>query len=52
MERVERIATFTVAEMKQTLQKKKDGKCTCSDKDVRCKTMCGTLLGPSAKDFK
>ena len=52
MDRVERIAGFTVAEMKETLKKKKDGKCTCSDKDVRCKTMCGTLLAPSAKDFK
>jgi hypothetical protein len=52
MNRVERIAGFTVDEMKQTLQKKKDGKCTCSDKDIRCKTMCGTLLGAAAKDFK
>jgi len=52
MDRVERIAGFTVDEMKQTLQKKKDGKCSCRDKDVRCKTMCGTLLGPSVKDFK
>jgi hypothetical protein len=52
MNRVERIAGFTVDEMKQTLQKKKDGKCTCGEKDIRCKTMCGTLLGPSTKDFK
>ncbi len=52
MDRVERIAGFTVAEMKDTLKKKQAGKCTCSDKDIRCKTMCGTLLGPSAKDFK
>jgi sulfatase modifying factor 1 len=52
LERVERIAGFTVAEMKQTLQKKKDGKCSCSDKDIKCKTMCGTLLGPTAKDAK
>jgi hypothetical protein len=52
MERVERIAGFTVAEMQETLKKKKDGKCSCSDKDIRCKTMCGTLLGPATKDFK
>jgi formylglycine-generating enzyme len=52
MNRVESIAGFTVEEMKQTLQKKKDGKCTCGEKDIRCKTMCGTLLAPTAKDFK
>jgi hypothetical protein len=52
MERVERIAGFTVAEMQDTLKKKKDGKCQCSEKDIRCKTMCGTLLAPSVKDFK
>jgi len=52
MDRVERIAGFTVSEMKETLKKKKDGKCTCSAKDTRCKTMCGTLLAPTVKDFK
>jgi formylglycine-generating enzyme required for sulfatase activity len=52
LDRVERSAGFSVAEMKETLKKKKDGKCTCSDKDIRCKTMCGTLLGPAVKDFK
>jgi formylglycine-generating enzyme len=52
MDRVERIAGFTVDEMKQTLQKQKDGKCSCGEKDIRCKTMCGTLLGPSVKDAK
>ena len=52
LERVERIAGFTVAEMKDTLKKKKEGKCSCGEKDIRCKTMCGTLLAPSAKDFK
>lgn len=52
MARVERIAGFSVAEMKETLKKKKEGKCTCGEKDIRCKTMCGTLLGPSAKDYK
>ena len=43
---------ITVAEMKETLKKKKEGKCTCGEKDTRCKTMCGTLLGSAAKDFK
>ncbi|MDF3065532.1 MAG: Branched-chain acyl-CoA dehydrogenase [Polyangiaceae bacterium] len=52
MDRVERLAGFTVEQMKQTLEKKKAGKCACSEKDTRCKTMCGTLLGPSAKDVK
>ncbi len=52
MARVERSAGFTVDEMKQTLKKKADGKCTCGEKDIRCKTMCGTLLAPSAKDYK
>ena len=52
MDRVERIAGFTVNEMKETLKKKQDGKCSCGAKDIRCKTMCGTLLAPTVKDFK
>lgn len=52
MDRVERIAGFTVVQMKETLKKKQDGKCTCGEKDTKCKTMCGTLLAPSVKDFK
>ncbi len=52
MDRVERLATFTVDEMKEVLKKKKEGTCTCGEKDTRCKTMCGTLLGPATKDFK
>ena len=50
MERVERTAQFTVAQMKEKLELKKAGKCACKDTDVLCKTMCGTLLGPNAKD--
>ena len=42
----------SIDQMKETLKKKQEGKCTCSDKDILCKTMCGTLLGPSAKDYK
>jgi len=49
-DRVERLAQFTTAQMKQKLEQKKEGKCTCRDKDTLCKTMCGTLLGPNAKD--
>ena len=49
-ERIEKIAGFTVAEMKDTLEKKKRGECSCPAKDIRCKTMCGTTLGPGAFD--
>jgi formylglycine-generating enzyme len=47
---VERLARFTVDEMKETLDRKAQGKCSCKETDIRCKTMCGTLLGPDAKD--
>jgi hypothetical protein len=49
-ERVERLAKFTREEMKAKLEQKKAGKCECDAKDILCKTMCGTLLGPEAKD--
>ncbi len=48
--RVERLARFSVEEMKAKLRLKAEGSCTCSDTDTLCKTMCGTLLGPEAKD--
>jgi hypothetical protein len=48
--RVERQARFTVADVKQKLELKKQGKCSCAAHDVLCKTLCGTLLGPEAKD--
>ena len=51
-ERVERIAGFTKAQMIEKLKLKDQGKCTCSAKDTRCKTMCGSLLGPEAKDYR
>ena len=51
-ERVERSAGFTRQEMQAKLELKKQGKCECGEKDIRCKTMCGTLLGPGAKDRK
>ncbi|HET9958905.1 MAG TPA: SUMF1/EgtB/PvdO family nonheme iron enzyme [Polyangiaceae bacterium] len=52
LERVERIAGFSLAELKTKLEEKKQGNCRCSERDVRCKTMCGTLLGPAAKDYR
>jgi hypothetical protein len=48
--RVERMARFTVDDVKQKLELKKKGQCKCEDQDIRCKTLCGTLLGPEAKD--
>ena len=50
LDKVEKLAGFTVAQMKEKLELKKQGKCTCAAKDTLCKTMCGTLLGPNAKD--
>ncbi|HLV20711.1 MAG TPA: SUMF1/EgtB/PvdO family nonheme iron enzyme [Polyangiaceae bacterium] len=50
--RVERIAGFTVDEVREKLkQKAKTGDCGCGAKDISCKTLCGTLLGPEAKDY-
>jgi hypothetical protein len=49
-ERIERLARFTREQMKEKLRLKAEGKCECSEKDVLCKTMCGTLLGPNARD--
>lgn len=52
MQKVERIAGFTRKDVDQALKlKAKQGHCSCRPKDVRCNTICGTLLGPSAKDF-
>lgn len=36
--------------MKEKNELKKQGKCECKATDILCKTMCGTLLGPDAKD--
>ncbi len=47
---VERLAQFTVDEMKEKLDLKKAGTCDCGPKQILCKTMCGTLLGPNAVD--
>lgn len=48
--RIERLARFNTQEMQDKLELKAEGKCECSDKDILCKTMCGTLLGPEAED--
>ena len=49
---IERLAGFSVEEMKEKLELKKAGQCTCGQgkKGILCKTMCGTLLGPNAQD--
>ena len=51
LERIERSAGFTLDAMKTKLELKKAGRCECAAKDIVCKTMCGTLLAPSAKDY-
>ena len=49
-EKIEGLAGFTVEQMREKLRLKEQGKCTCDPDDTLCKTMCGTLLGPSAVD--
>ncbi|MBK8253451.1 MAG: SUMF1/EgtB/PvdO family nonheme iron enzyme [Polyangiaceae bacterium] len=48
--KVEQRAQFTMAKMQDFLKKKEQNNCTCPPKDILCKTMCGTLLGPNAVD--
>ncbi len=55
MAKVEHSAQFTVADMQEKLKEKAAGTCDCSnekghEKQVLCKTMCGSLLGPDAED--
>ncbi len=50
VQKVEQRAGFTIADMQGKLELKKQAKCTCGPNDILCKTMCGTLLGPGAKD--
>lgn len=49
---IESLARFTTLDMKKKLELKERGQCTCKPSDVLCKTMCGTLLGPGAKDVE
>jgi hypothetical protein len=50
IQKVEKRAGFTIAEMQSKLELKAQGKCTCGPTDILCKTMCGALLGPGAVD--
>jgi hypothetical protein len=52
LERVERIAGFKLTQVKEKLELKSRGECKCAPHDILCKTMCGTLLGPGAKDAR
>ncbi|MBI4957156.1 MAG: SUMF1/EgtB/PvdO family nonheme iron enzyme, partial [Myxococcales bacterium] len=48
--RIEELAGFGVEEMKGVNEKRARGECRCEASDIRCKTMCGTTLGPGAVD--
>jgi len=48
---VERLARFSVEQMKQKLRLKQEDKCTCKETDSLCKTMCGILLGDETTDI-
>lgn len=50
VQKVEQRAGFSIVDMQQKLDLKKQGQCTCPEKNILCKTMCGTLLGPGAVD--
>lgn len=52
LSRVEREAGFTLQAIKDKLELKKRNQCVCKEQDILCKTMCGTLLGPDAKDYQ
>ena len=47
---VERLAGFSIETMQKKLELKESGSCKCEPGDWLCKTMCGALLGPGAKD--
>ena len=51
-EKAEQIAGFTRHDVQKALKTKTEkGNCGCKPKDTRCNTICGTLLGPEARDF-
>ena len=51
-EKVEQIAGFSREQVQKALKTKAEkGNCACSKGDIRCNTLCGTLLGPQAKDY-
>lgn len=47
---VERRAGVGVAEAREAIERARRGECTCAPGDVRCGTLCGSLLGPGARD--
>jgi formylglycine-generating enzyme required for sulfatase activity len=47
---VERLARFDTVAMREKLELKAAGNCSCPEHDSLCKTMCGSLLGPLATD--
>jgi hypothetical protein len=46
LERIERSAGITLDALKQRLDDKEKGRCTCKPGDILCNTICGTLLAP------
>ncbi|MFO0589800.1 MAG: SUMF1/EgtB/PvdO family nonheme iron enzyme [Polyangiaceae bacterium] len=49
--KVEKSAQFTIQNVQDHLKlKATDATCGCKAKDILCKTICGTLLGPGAVD--
>jgi sulfatase modifying factor 1 len=52
LERVERSAGITLEDLKKRLDDKARGRCSCKASDILCNTVCGTLLGPGARDAK
>jgi hypothetical protein len=52
LKRVERLAGWKLSEVKEALKQKAEGRCSCKESDKNCRTLCGTLLAPSAKDYK
>jgi formylglycine-generating enzyme len=52
LERVERSAGITLEDLKVRLKDKAVGRCTCKAGDILCNTVCGTLLGPGARDAR
>jgi sulfatase modifying factor 1 len=52
LERVERSAGITLENLKLRLKDKAEGRCSCKAGDILCNTICGTLLGPGAKDAR
>ncbi len=51
--RVEKSAGFTREDYQALLKLKQEHPdCSCKPKDKKCRTLCGTLLGPDTKDYK